>query len=695
MRSHDTAWETSTIEGYPVLFRRSLAHTFVVVPCARTTRRLAALSLLVAACSGGGGGGAGPTAPVDNSVSRVDVTPTTPISLASGATTTLSATAYTKDGRSLGASGVSWASSNESVATVVGGLVTARLLGTAIITATSGSISSSGLTLTVTAGAASQLGIRTQPSGAASGAVLTTQPVVEIRDAAGNLVTASAAAVTVALGSGGGALTGTATSSAIGGVATFSGLTIAGTIGARTLAFSATGLTSATSASFVLAAGVATQLAIAVQPVAASAYATFTTPAAVEIRDASGNVTTSTAAVTAAIAFGGGTLGGATSVNAVAGVAIFSSLTVNGTAGARTLTFTSGGFAAVTSASFNVAAAPPAIIGMLPSPVTINATVGQNAAAVNVAVANTGVFPLTNLRLQSITYSPGAPGGWLAATFPSGADAPATLRLAATSAGLALGTYTATVVVAGDGAASTAALAVTLNVQPASVNTFGISSNKISIVNIGSAFSPGLVTTAGGGAVTTTDPTITYAARSPAIATVDATGRISAIAQGQAWVAAISTQTNSDSVLVIVPRSAGLILRTDITKFNYRVGDTITVRVQVDTRGATLGAVTATLTWPVFTGPTGVYGSMTFVDISTAGSPMAPVTTVDQNVNVIRINGLSSAGATGVVQLAVVRLVVQASGLTGVYLNASELLGADFSNLLPTATFTQYPVIVP
>jgi len=45
--------------------------------------------------------------------------------------------------------------------------------------------------------------------------------------------------------------------------------------------------------------------------------------------------------------------------------------------------------------------------------------------------------------------------------------------------------------------------------------------------------------------------------------------------------------------------------------------------------------------------------------------------------------------------LATVRLRVARRGLTGVYLNASELLGADFTNLLPTATFTQYPVIVP
>jgi hypothetical protein len=213
-------------------------------------------------------------------------------------------------------------------------------------------------------------------------------------------------------------------------------------------------------------------------------------------------------------------------------------------------------------------------------------------------------------------------------------------------------------------------------------------------VNVGANFSPGLVTTTGTGVVTATDPTITYVARSPAIATVDATGRITGVAQGQAWVTAISTQSNSDSVLVIVPRATGPVLRTDITKYRYAVGDTIVLRVQVDARGASLGAVTATVTWPVYIGA-GVSGAMTLVDVSTTGSAMAPVTTIDNTLNVIRINGASAAGVTGLVQLAVIRFRVAATGLNGIYLDATELLAADFANLLPTVTVTQYPVIVP
>ena len=658
------------------------------------------LSLAAVASCGGGGGGAGnsgggtPTAPVDNSVSRIDIAPAASVSLASGTTTTLSATAFTKTNTSLGSSGLSWASSNDAVAAVLGGVVTAKLVGTATITATSGSVSSAGVAITVTVGAPTILALRTQPGGAASGAAFTTQPVVEVRDAAGNLATTSSAPVTIAVGSGGGTLSGTATVSAASGVATFAGLSIAGTVGQRTLSFSSVGLTTATSIGFSLDAGPPTVLAIRTPPVAGTAYAPFPTPAVLEIRDAFGNVTPSTAAVTATIASGGGTLGGAATVSAVAGVATFQALTINGTAGARTLTFVSGVLPSVTSASVNVAAAPPAVIALSPSPATITAIVGTPPAALNIAVTNSGVFPLTNLRVQSITYSPISPAGWLAATFPSGIDAPATFRLTATTTGITPGNYVASVVVAGDGVQTTTTLAVTLVVAPTSINAYGTTANKVSVVSIGSTFSPGLVTTIGGAAATA-DPTVTYAARSPAIATVDATGRITGVAPGQAWIAAISAQSNSDSVLVMVPRSTGPVLKSDITKYGFALGDTITVRVQIDTRGASLGAVTATVTWPVYTGPTGVFGSMSLVDVVTTASPLAPAFAIDNSVNVIRINGGSSSGATGVVLLAVVRFRVLQRGLTGVYLAATEMLGADFTNLLPSTTITQYPIIVP
>ena len=655
------------------------------------------MCILLVACggdSGGGGGGGSVTQPLpaDNSVARVDVTPSGAVSLVSGATTTLVAAAFTKDGRPLPAAAISWASSNETTASVSNGIVTARLIGTAAITASAGAASAA-VVVTVVVGAPSQIGVRIQPDGAASGSAMTAQPTVEVRDAAGNL-TPTAATVTVAIGAGGGVLSGTTTASTTNGSASFSGLSITGTVGPRTLVFSATGLAPATSASFTLAAGAATKLVLRTQPVGGTAYATLVTPPVVEVQDASGNLTTSPAAVTAAIASGGGTLGAGSSATAVAGVATFSALVVNGTAGARTLSFTSGALTPVTSASFNLTAAPPALITFAVSPVAFSGATAQSPATSTVAITNTGVFPLTNLRVQAISYGQGA-SNWLSATFPSGTDAPATLRIAATFPGLAIGTYSATVVVAGDGAANTASLPVILTVVPASSNAYGTGANKVSIVAAGATFSPGFVTTSGSGTAATPDPTVTFVGRSPAIATVDAAGRITAVAQGQAWIAAISTQSNSDSVLVIVPRATGPILLTDMTRFTYKVGDTISVRVQLDSRGASIGAITATVTWPLYTGASAAFAALRLVDVNTTGSPLATISATDPAVNVIRLTGASVAGVTGVMQLAIVRFVVRAPGANGIYLNASELLASDFTNLLPVTTFAQYPLIVP
>jgi len=84
--------------------------------------------------------------------------------------------------------------------------------------------------VTITAGAATQLTITTEPSAsAASGVAFAQQPVLQLRDASGNAVSQSGVVVTAALASGavtlGGTLTATTNAS---GVATFTNLMITG-----------------------------------------------------------------------------------------------------------------------------------------------------------------------------------------------------------------------------------------------------------------------------------------------------------------------------------------------------------------------------------------------------------------------------------------------------------------------------------
>jgi adhesin/invasin len=227
--------------------------------------------------------------------------------------------------------------------------------------------------INVTAGAASQLAITTQPSDSVqSGIAFPRQPAVQLRDASGNPVGQAGVTVTAALASGGPALGGTTTATTdASGVATFTDLSITGTVGDRTLSFSASGLTSATSANVHVRAGTASQLTITTEPSDSVQGGTaFPRQPAVQLRDASGNpVGQAGVTVTAAIASGGGTLGGTTTATTNAsGVATFTNLSITGAAGARTLSFSATGLTPATSAGVYVKSGPPARLAIVTQP---------------------------------------------------------------------------------------------------------------------------------------------------------------------------------------------------------------------------------------------------------------------------------------------------------------------------------------
>lgn len=215
----------------------------------------------------------------------------------------------------------------------------------------------------VSAMPATQIAIATQPAGAVSGARLTTQPLVQIRDASNAVATNSTAAVTASIASGTGKLSGTMTATAVNGVATFSDLTITGA-GTSTIVFASSGLTSATSATVNVAAAAAakaSQLTITTQPsTAASSGAALAQQPVVQLRDASGAaVSQAGVSVTATIATGGGTLGGTSSATTNgSGTATFSNLSITGVDGSRTLSFASSGLTSATSGSITLTTAP-------------------------------------------------------------------------------------------------------------------------------------------------------------------------------------------------------------------------------------------------------------------------------------------------------------------------------------------------
>jgi hypothetical protein len=102
-----------------------------------------------------------------------------------------------------------------------------------------------------------------------------------------------------------------------------------------------------------------TQLGITTQPSASAANgAAFAQQPVIQLRDASGYaVSQSGVVVTAAIASGGGTLGGTlTATTDAFGVATFTNLAITGIVGERTLTFTAPNLTSVTSNSINITA---------------------------------------------------------------------------------------------------------------------------------------------------------------------------------------------------------------------------------------------------------------------------------------------------------------------------------------------------
>lgn len=306
--------------------------------------------VLAIACAAGCRNDAPDVAPA-----AIAVDPANGITVPSGTTISLHASVTNAAGESLLNQPIVWTSSDENVATVsANGVVTGVHAGQTDIMADIGDVRSTAVTATVTPGAPAQLVIREQPAGAASGAALTTQPAIEIHDAAGNLIQSSTAPVTATIATGGGTITGSVVAAAD-GVATFTSLTITGTIGDRTLTFSSPGVPSITSIGVALDAGAPARIMIRTQPAGSTSGAAFTTQPVVELRDSAGNLSTaSSATVTAGIGNGGGSLSNATAV-ASKGVATFSGLTLIGDAGDHTITFSAIGVATVSSASFSVA----------------------------------------------------------------------------------------------------------------------------------------------------------------------------------------------------------------------------------------------------------------------------------------------------------------------------------------------------
>ncbi len=239
---------------------------------------------------------------------------------------------------------------------------------------------------------ATQLAFKVDPTSAPAGSAVAPAVVVEARDAQGVVVSDFTGTVTVSIETnpGGGTLTGPTTATAVAGVATFSTLSINKSGTGYKLKASAGSLTTATSASFNIIAGPASQLVFTALPASGVAGSGLVPAVTVTARDALGNVGDSyTGSVTVVITGGSGTAGatlsGTTTMSAVAGIATFAGLSIDKVGAAYTLAATGTGLPGATSTAFDITPGPASLLIVSVQPSSVVA--GQNIAPAVVVTA--------------------------------------------------------------------------------------------------------------------------------------------------------------------------------------------------------------------------------------------------------------------------------------------------------------------
>jgi hypothetical protein len=286
----------------------------------------------------------------------------------------------------------------------------------------SGLTSTTSTTFNVINSVATHLVFSLQPGNTVAGATIGTVTVTAL-DASNNVAADFTASIAVAIlnNAGGGTLSGTASVTAVAGIATFSTLSINKTGVGYTLAASAGALTGATSNGFNITPGVATHLAFFAQPTNATAGVAIAPSVVVNALDANNNIATAyTANVVAAIGTnaGGGTLSGTSSVAAVAGVATFANLSIDKSGTGYTLHATSGSLTDATSSGFNISAAALSQLIFTSQPV---ATQAGSHIAPAIEVSGEDVFGnIVTTFTGNVTIAIGTNGGSPAAGTLSG-----------------------------------------------------------------------------------------------------------------------------------------------------------------------------------------------------------------------------------------------------------------------------------
>ncbi|HET9708168.1 MAG TPA: Ig-like domain-containing protein [Gemmatimonadales bacterium] len=356
------------------------------------------IASLLAACTADN---AGPP----KTVASVAVAPlTSPLPV--GSTLQLTATPQDANGNPLSGRSVTWSSSDSGVATVSSsGVASGISLGSATIMAKVDGIAGTA-SVTVTAGAASQLSFTGLPTALVAGVVITPPIVVTARDVGGNVATGFAGNVTISLGTNpsGGTLMGTTTIAAGGGIATFADLHIDKSGSGYTFQAASGSLATSASPPVTISPAQAVKLVFTAAPSTAVAGSAIAPAVQVAAADQFGN-TVPSFADSIGIVFGsnpvGGTLSGTKRVLALNGIASFADLSIDRAGAGYTLTATTTSLPSGTSTSFAVGPATPSatVSTLTVSPTTIISSTGSSAATITATVRDAYGNPVPGVNV--------------------------------------------------------------------------------------------------------------------------------------------------------------------------------------------------------------------------------------------------------------------------------------------------------
>lgn len=656
--------------------------------CARVVA--ATVMVVLTACGGD------PSSP--NVPASVTVTASGSTTVTSGSAVQLTVTYRDTKGQVVNAPVVTWSSSDAAVASVANtGFVVAAKAGTATITATVSGTNGT-IPITVSAGTAAKLVVTTQPAGARQRVPLTTQPVVEIRDAADNLVATSTVGVVVSASVG--TVQGTTVVNAQNGVVRFTDIALLGVSGPRTLLFNSGLLTAGTSAPVDLPPGPPANITfVGTAPRLRSGLPAGSTAVVVQLRDQDNNSTAFAGRRIVAAVSGGpsaATVTNTTAITDAQGRAVFSALTVSGTAGTRTLTLTADSIATPVTTNFTLAGGAPVRIVIdrdLPSSVALGSL----------------LFPGPLVRLVDAFGNLSEERG---VTVRATSDGAVLQNAAANtdSLGRALfgglqftsGLGSRTVRFGADGLTGIVSRTLTVtppdtSPQPASILTAKSAADtterNIELATTTSALTPYLLARDAQGQSMTTAG-VQWFARDASVAGVAATGRITGAAPGRTFVVAQATRSGvADSVLVFVPKSGtGPIVRATLPSYRVRT-DTFSLTFEIVPRdGRSLTAADLEITWPG--NRAGVFSPFNATSFAALRNDVV-VQQVDAQQS-LRVTWASATPVSGPVQLVRIRAQVNQRGQGNqVVITLNQLLQGDLTDITSITSIFNPVVIIP